>query len=98
MKKKIISYFLLFALSVQILPVRQIGGILFSSQLTEEVPHANDLDNCSFCKEPIKKDYLSNYTNIIGHSFEVALLHHHLMDDAIPNNHATDIHVPPPNC
>jgi hypothetical protein len=98
MTKKFITYLLLFTLLVQILPVRQIGGILFSNQLSEELPHTEDTDDTESFKGLIKKDFFAIDTYSMDHSMEVFIHQHHLMDDTLPNNHAEDIHVPPPNC
>ena len=38
--KKLISIICLFALSIQALPLRDIGRILFNQQINEELPHS----------------------------------------------------------
>ena len=40
--KKIIALICLVVLSTQVLPLRQIGAILFNNQLTEEIAHSVD--------------------------------------------------------
>lgn len=98
MKKKICTLFLLLVLSIQMLPVQQMGNALFSNQFTEELPHSPDVDKDFSKKEMGKTDYLSTPLFAIGpNSINTSLPHHH-MKDAIPQNHTGDIHVPPPNC
>lgn len=40
--KKIIAIICLIVLSIQIIPLRQIGAILFNNQITEEIAHSSD--------------------------------------------------------
>lgn len=42
MVKKIINILLIIVFATQILPIQQVGSLLFGNQLTEEVPHAID--------------------------------------------------------
>ena len=42
---KICTLFLLLVLTIQILPIQQMGGLLFSNRFTEEIPHAHDTDS-----------------------------------------------------
>lgn len=98
MRKKICTYFLLLVLGIQMLPIQQIGSLLFSNTFTEEIPHSFDMDKGCFKKAELKSDYLSTaafsfHSSFIDFSFQY--LH---FADAIPQNHADDIHVPPPNC
>lgn len=98
MRKKICTYFLLLVLATQMLPVQQIGRILFSNQLNEELPHANETDNSPLSKWLLKSDFLSTQDlAFCNGSIPPSPKHLHIAD-AIPQNHAGDIHVPPPNC
>ena len=40
--KKIIALICLFVLSIQVLPLQQIGAMLFNNQITEEIAHNAD--------------------------------------------------------
>ena len=98
MRRKIYTYFLLLVLSTQMLPLQQIGSILFSNQINEEIPHGCSTDNGPMGKAFFKNDFLSTHDL----SFTAALVNgspqHLHTADAIPQNHTGDIHVPPPNC
>lgn len=88
----------MLVLSVQILPVRQMGKLLLSNQLTEELPHS-----CDECK-----DCMMKYEPTIPAPFaDLNLLQTRLLATVafrfshaaaeLPNNHAGEIHTPPPN-
>lgn len=98
MREKICTLFLLLVLAIQILPIQQMGGLLFSNRFTEEIPHVHDTDSGFFKKAAIKNDYLSSTGCNIVSAFIVSAVQHLDFADAIPLNHADDIHVPPPNC
>ena len=97
MLKKIISLFLIFTLLLQVLPVKQVGYILFSNQINEELPHG-----MSVSKETSKPsllaedffhssdgcDFLSSFDRSDCFSFYAS---------NIPNNHAIEVPTPPPN-
>jgi len=98
MLKKIISIVLLFILLLQVLPLQQVGYVLFSNQINEELPHGME-DG----KSPVKKftgieDHflftensghpLSAFTNSTAYIF---------YSSSIPANHTGEIHTPPPN-
>jgi hypothetical protein len=42
MRRKIITYFLLCVLAIQLLPVKEMGMLLYNNQLTEEICDAFD--------------------------------------------------------
>ena len=98
MVKKIINIFLIIVFATQILPIQQVGSLLFGNQLTEEVPHAID----DFVKDGSKCEgkcefVIDFYETIMPHFTTVSLL---IKDLCVifPHNHSTDIHTPPPNC
>ena len=97
MRKKLCTFFLLLVLSVQILPVQQMGNALFSNQFTEEIPHSLDIDKSFAKKSTFTSDYLSTLPLAISSVYIDFSFEHHFMSDAIPQNHTGDIHVPPPN-
>lgn len=98
MRKKIITLFCLLVLSIQMLPVRQMGALLCSNQLTEELPHNDGEAKAPIYKyEPtipdpmagldlLQTDLLATIAFRFAHSASV-----------LPSVHAGDIHTPPPN-
>lgn len=98
MRKKRCTLFLLLVLSVQMLPIQQMGNALFSNRFTEEIPHSFDVEKDFSKKATLTSDYLSTPSLAIGSAYIDFSSQHHFMADAIPQNHAGDIHVPPPNC
>jgi hypothetical protein len=80
------------------LPVKQIGSILFSNQINEELPHGYETDNDSLGKAFFKNDFLSTHDLTLNTSLILPSPKHLHTADVIPQNHAGDIHVPPPNC
>ena len=97
MRKKIYTLFLLLVLLIQMLPVQQMGSLLFSNQLTEELPHPEDPDK-DFAKKEFKSDYLSTTSASFISAYIDFSYNHRFMADVIPQNYSGEIHVPPPNC
>ena len=96
MVKKLISLFLLLALSITFLPLQEVGKLLCSNQLVEELSpevHDNKPMN-SFGKEIIH--YHSEF-NCIDESVNHKQLTFLLLHDIIPSHPSVEIHVPPPN-
>ncbi len=98
LKLRIISFFLTLLISVQMLPVKQIGKVLASNQWTEELPH--DVDETG-------KDTLVKFNHPFlppGLSFDSAsfasetkaLAYIHLSEQ-MPSNHSTEVVSPPPD-
>jgi len=84
-------------MTIQILPIQQMGGLLFNNQFTEEVPHSVPVEKGNFQKAFLRSDYISTTFESISSCIN-ANSPHHYFDDAIPLNHTSDILVPPPNC
>jgi hypothetical protein len=83
---------------MQIAPVKKIGAILFGNQINEELVHAPDADAG---KELGKKLYKSDFY-IVDSDNEKKLLarrqgNYYNFSSLLPQNHAGDIHTPPPN-
>lgn len=93
---QVISLILALVMSIQMLPLAQIGYALSSNQWTEELPHGNaeDVSKC----EPGLKNILapSLYQFTVNVSFIAANLYIH-NSEQIPTNHSTDIVSPPPD-
>ncbi|MBV9989612.1 MAG: hypothetical protein JO301_18160 [Chitinophagaceae bacterium] len=97
MRKKLSTLFLLLVLSIQALPVKQMGLALFSNQFTEELPHAFDTEKDCCKKSGFKSDFIETPMLALNNSqFDLPLLCHPTAA-AIPQNHTGEIHVPPPN-
>ncbi len=98
MAKRLINIFLILVLSVQVLPVQQMGRALFSNLFNEEIPHSVDLEKDCCKKMQGKSEFIDWAAGpvLIATSIELRLP---ILDDAaIPHNHSNEILVPPPNC
>lgn len=92
--KKIIGIFLLALMVSQLLPIKEVGKLLFNNQIVEEHPvdacgdHVKIAKDLKFCKQ---FDELQFNPQLV-----VDVIHYQLMED-IPSNPAQEIHAPPPN-
>ena len=83
----------------QMLPVKQLGSLLFSNQLQEELPHGigGDVEKDTKGKLDFKKDFCcTHYVAQINYIYTNAILYFHFAT-ALPVPHAGEIHTPPPN-
>ncbi len=97
MGKRIINIFLILVMAIQILPIQQMGKLLYTNQFTEEIPH--NLDHSGeLQKSESKSDFISTPELSIAHLKDCISLIRPVTADVIPQNHTTEIHVPPPNC
>lgn len=81
---------------LQVLPVKQVGAVLFGNQINEELPHSDT------CKDISKKQVSpSDYVIASGAGILTSLLNNSRRfvsySSEIPLNHSLDILVPPPN-
>lgn len=97
LKIKIISIFLSLLMTLQMLPIAQIGSMLSSNQWTEELPHGPEddmgkADQAKFTASlpPEQYQLASDFSNL------TALIRIHISAD-IPSNHSTDVVTPPPD-
>jgi hypothetical protein len=96
--KKIISLLLLLTLILQVLPVEQLGAILFNNQINEELSHETEGFKDGSKKSILQKDYLSyssHSNNLSDYSTNSNTFIFYVSD--IPSNHALEILIPPPN-
>lgn len=99
MIKKVINIFILLLFATQILPIKQVGGLLFGNQIAEDV--IQDVDDAA--KDGCKIDYKSEFIeqpSCTSLTF-IYSMYLFLLDDlsiVFPHNHSTDIYSPPPNC
>ncbi len=95
--KKIISFFLLLVLCIQVLPFKQIAVWLFSNQVTEELAHdinpvkANSGKEDAFPFNTFHDDIFEYSLTLI-----VTTVNRHI-EESTYNRHADDILSPPPN-
>lgn len=86
------------------LPVKQIGKILYKGMMTEEIHETHEVeDDCKDPKsklgsDPLKELYTGNkqvaLMQCIAEAVNVAIHDAEL----VPISHVTDIFTPPPNC
>ena len=96
-KIKIIAFCLSILMTLQMLPISQIGQMLSSNQWVEELPHSAD-DTASKAEgnfHPIIFHQTDSYKIVfIAESKVLAYLH---SSDQIPSNHSSDVIDQPPN-
>ncbi len=99
--KRVVAAIFLLIFSFQIIPVKEIGEILFKGQITEEETHAcNNKGNESKLgkfNNYLDLDFLESQNSCIAHynhSLSVAFA----VADNLPIGFIPDIATPPPNC
>lgn len=97
MRRKFITLFCLLVLSVQMLPVRQMGALLSSNQLTEELPHADSGKSSVLKYEPTMHDPMDGAGLLQTHLLATIAFRFSHFASVLPAIHAGDIHTPPPN-
>ena len=91
--KKLIAFICLFVLSVQVLPVQQIGSLLGSNTINEELPH-----NFSSEKNTdLKFEHTGVDISLYQANDETSAAIYIHFASSIPDNHQGEIHTPPPN-
>ncbi|MDB5230902.1 MAG: hypothetical protein JWN76_1707 [Chitinophagaceae bacterium] len=93
--KKLIGLLLVFVMALQVLPVKQVGCLLSSNQLQEEMPHED-------INKPDAKDFgktIFLHDHYLDHSLEANLSSpsFFIYDAALPPHISEDILTPPPN-
>ena len=96
--KTFISFFCLIVLMFQLLPVKQLGSLLFSNQIQEELPHAtNEVEKDIKGKLDFKKEFHSTHDFAqVSYIYSNTTAYIHFAT-ALPLPHAGEIHTPPPN-
>lgn len=92
--KKIIAFICLMALCIQLLPVKQIGAMLFNNQITEEISHADHP------KKPAAKnstDYLIPGLQIAAQNKVDCFTGGIYIKYALVKLHFAEVPTPPPN-
>lgn len=93
-----IAILFLLLLSSQVLPLKQVGKILFKSQITEEIhneggEHANDDDAVKLFTHSGHPPYTPESIKFLT---AVIAVHIHIVE-MIPDYHLPEILTPPPN-
>jgi hypothetical protein len=95
--KSVISVFLIFILSIQLLPVKQIVRWLLSGQATEEVVHAADESSKKSGCDESSKQFIAHQCSDDIRLFISSLRALHNKAEALTARLADDIPTPPPN-
>lgn|GEM_PF-5587420 len=79
------------------LPLKQVGDLIFKNQLTEELGAHTDCPIKKAESKPDLKEYFCSYESIsISPSVNFRIGYNHF-NSPLPASPATDIHTPPPN-
>ena len=98
MKLKLISFLMCLLIGMQLLPLRQIGKVLASSQWTEELPHDADetgKDGSAKFSHPFLPP--ANYTTTVCLTTDSKALAYIHYSEQMPPNHSTEVVSPPPD-
>ena len=83
-------------MGTQLLPIKEMGKLLFNNQIVEEHPVDGSCDTVKLAKE---FKYYNHFDAALKFSPELFLniVQYQLFED-IPSGPAREIHAPPPNC
>jgi|SRR5205809_5591082 len=93
--KKAIALFCLIVLCMQVLPVKQIGAILFNNQITEEIAHAHDSKKQTAKNE--SDHYFPAYLNYAAQEITGANKHNAHKRFDLVRLHYAEVPTLPPN-
>ncbi len=91
-----ISIFLALVMSIQMLPLSQIGYALSNNQWTEELPHS-PAEDCSKGASGFKNFLPAAPHYFLSDVFRSAAKIYIHTSEQIPSNYSTDVVTPPPN-
>lgn len=99
--KKLLCYICLAFFSFQVVPVKEIGQLLFEGQLLEEEVHTSSSQNSDQTKLKLKKD-TDYYDALQQNNSRIACLNQQLniailLAEQLPLPFIADIVTPPPN-
>jgi hypothetical protein len=98
MRRKIITYFLLSVLAIQLLPVKEIGMLFYNNQLTEEVYDALDTSEEKNDSKETKKEFdavhYTKHIDILSFKFERG--RHTIIKTILMSRLCDDTLTPPP--
>ncbi|SFE68338.1 hypothetical protein SAMN05518672_10961 [Chitinophaga sp. CF118] len=94
--KKVLGIVLLLLMSTQLLPIKEMGRLLFNNQIVEEHP----VDGCTDLVKLAKElKFLKQFDASLQYSPYLFLTsRHYNFFEEIPQGPAREIHCPPPNC
>lgn len=95
--KKVIALFCVLVLCTQVLPVQQMGALLFGNQLNEELNHLCDAGKDDVSKKEIKTDYFLADLQLYNSFIAAAILEYRHYQSTLPHNYSGEIQTPPPN-
>jgi hypothetical protein len=98
MRRKIITYFLLFVLAIQLLPVKEMGMLLYNNQLTEEIYDALDTSEEKNDSKESKKEFTStNYSKHLDIEINYSIGNRHtFFNTFLKSRYSDDTITPPP--
>ncbi|UYQ92819.1 hypothetical protein MKQ68_22315 [Chitinophaga horti] len=98
--KRLLSVILLSLMCIQLLPIKEVGKLLFNNQIVEEHVDGAAENSCGQkCGFKLLKDYYGRNSELseqIAHALIVSTLHYQLFEN-IPTSPIKEIHTPPPN-
>ena len=100
--KKIVAYIFLFIFSFQILPVKELGKMLFKQQMTEEIKEdcsqggTEEESKAKNGPDPLHNNSGQSLARIQYLSHQLSTAIHH--SERLPIHHVADVFTPPPNC
>lgn len=100
--RQYLAIFFLLIFSFQVLPVKEIGKLLFKSTTTEEIheSHADDAPDLKVKKEgdPFHASFMNIPSSARAKDFTAKVLLVIHRSASLPDYHIPDILTPPPNC
>ncbi|MCA0381112.1 MAG: hypothetical protein LCH58_03045 [Bacteroidetes bacterium] len=97
MRRKVISFILMLVFSATVLPLMQIGKLLASNTLNEEVHQQAPQILEEKCKEPLHgSDNYLHPKESFHWSYQTQMHSSALLKEMVPNGPAEDILIPPP--
>jgi hypothetical protein len=95
MTRKIVNIFFLFVFTTQVLPIQQVGRILFQASMVEELPEKTPSKSAAGLEDDYKHFAFHSGTNsILKNNTQPLYLH---FSETLPSLMAGDIHTPPPD-
>lgn len=98
--KKLLSAILLSLMCIQVLPIKEVGKLLFNNQIVEEHVDSGSENSCGQkCGFKLLKDYYGRNFELseqFEHALIISTLHYQLFEH-ISSGPIKEIHTPPPN-
>jgi len=94
--KKIIALICLVALSTQVIPLQQIGAMLFNNQITEEIAHGSDCGKKGNAEKEVHH-FFPAALNLTARELVVANNQSIYSRSILVKLHIAEVPTPPPN-